>query len=112
MKKYDRPLGVVQKLRQQFWNYFELLSPYSERSVCAYATDRIGGKQPKETETGNVNLIFERLLSFPPPFRDEKIGYGILCAFSELCFVSNNHEIKAFNRKRSFCLLESRTGWR
>ena len=54
-------LGVVQKLRQQFWNYFELLFPYSEKNVCTYETDRIGEKQPKET--GNVNLIFERLLT-------------------------------------------------
>jgi hypothetical protein len=54
-------LGVVQKLRQQFWNYFELLFLYSEKNVCTYETDRIGEKQPKET--GNVNLIFERLLS-------------------------------------------------
>jgi hypothetical protein len=48
--------GVVKNLRQQLRNYFELLSLYSERSVCTYATDRVEGKQPKET--GNVNLNF------------------------------------------------------
>ena len=49
-------LAVVQKLRQQPWNYFELFFSCPESRVCTYATDRAGERQPKETE--NVNLIF------------------------------------------------------
>ena len=83
----NRALGVVQKLRQQFWNCFELFFLRPERSVCAYATDRTEERRPKET--GSVNLIFERLLRTGSIFRGRYRwflqGYPVLRAGRCMC---------------------------